>query len=86
QEELSCSSEVREALGVFHFFKGEQNEGKQVVVTVFKAEIGEQEIDVTSNPAEDYITDYRWLKPEELVEKIENHKPLKQWIEKQYKL
>jgi predicted house-cleaning noncanonical NTP pyrophosphatase (MazG superfamily)/8-oxo-dGTP pyrophosphatase MutT (NUDIX family) len=72
EEEISCTAEIGNPVGMYHFFVGEKNEGNQVTLTVFQAEIGDQKIDLSSNPADENITEYRWMKPEELIEKTDN--------------
>lgn len=42
------------------------------MLTVFEAEIGNQEIDLSENPADENITEYRWMKPEKLVQNSDN--------------
>jgi len=71
-EELSTEVEIGNPVGMYHFFVGENNDGDQVVPTVFEGEIGEQEINISDNPADENITEYKWLKPEELVWKSSN--------------
>lgn len=72
KEELSCDVKIGEPVGMYHFFTGEEDSGKQVVLTAFEADIGGQRIDLSGNPADENITDYRWLEPEEFIEKSEN--------------
>lgn len=72
QEELSCEAEIGETVGMYHFFTGEENDGDQVVLTAFEADIGEQEVDISDNPADENITEYHWLEPEEFMEKTGN--------------
>ena len=71
-EELSCDAEIHDPVGMYHFFTGSENSGKQIVLTVFEAEIDNQDIDISENPADEKITEYRWLEPEELIEKSSN--------------
>jgi 8-oxo-dGTP diphosphatase len=71
-EELSTEVEIGSPVGMYHFFAGENNDGDQVVLTVFEGEIEEQEINISDNPADENITEYKWLKPEELVRKSSN--------------
>lgn len=72
EEEISCSAEIGETVGMYHFFTGEDNSGDQVVLTAFKASIGEQEIDLSDNPADEKITEFEWLEADEFMEKTEN--------------
>lgn len=71
-EEISCEADIGEPVGMYHFFIGPEGEGDQVVLTAFEAEIGEQEIDISENPADENIHDYHWLEPKEFMEKTGN--------------
>lgn len=71
-EEISCEAEIGDPLGMYHFFIGPEDDGPQVVLTAFKGEIGEQEVDISDNPAEEHIEEYRWMEREEFMEKTEN--------------
>jgi predicted house-cleaning noncanonical NTP pyrophosphatase (MazG superfamily)/8-oxo-dGTP pyrophosphatase MutT (NUDIX family) len=73
EEEISCEAKIGEPVGMYHFFVGEEDNGDQVVLTVFESDIGDQEIDISDNPADENITDYRWMKPEELIRKTDNN-------------
>ena len=72
REEISVQAEISDPVGMYHFFIGEEDNGDQVVLTVFEADIGDQEIDISSNPADENITEYRWLSPEKFVNKTSN--------------
>lgn len=72
EEELSVEAEINSPVGIYHFFVGPENKGDEIVLTVFNAYIGDQEIDIDSNPADEGITEYRWMKPEDLIEKTSN--------------
>ena len=72
QEELSTQVEVGNPVGMYHFFVGADDDGDQVVLTVFEGEIDKQEIDISDNPANENITSYEWLTPEELIQKSSN--------------
>lgn len=72
EEEISCQAEIREPVGMYHFFMGPEGDGDQVVLTAFNAEIGDQEIDISNNPAEEGIVEALWMKPEELVNVSDN--------------
>jgi 8-oxo-dGTP diphosphatase len=72
QEEVSVDAEVNEPVGMYYFYIGEKGEGDQIVLTAFEADIGDQEIDISSNPADENITEYRWMTPDKLVEKTSN--------------
>ena len=71
-EEISVEAEISDPVGIYYFFMGEKDSGDQVVLTVFEADIGDQEIDISSNPADENITEYRWLSPEKFVKKTSN--------------
>ena len=72
QEELSTQVEVGNPFGMYYFFVGADDDGDQVVLTVFEGEIDPQEIDISDNPADENITSYEWLTPEELIQKSSN--------------
>jgi 8-oxo-dGTP diphosphatase len=72
QEEISCEAEIGEPVGMYHFFIGPDEDGPQVVLTAFETDIGEQEVDISDNPADENIQDYHWLEPEEFMEKTGN--------------
>lgn len=72
QEEISVDCEINEPVGMYYFFTGKENKGDQVVLTVFEADIGDQEIDISSNPANENLTEYGWLSPEKFIEKTSN--------------
>lgn len=72
EEEISCEAEIGEPVGMYHFFIGAEDDGDQVVLTAFYAEIGDQEIDISNNPAEEGIEEALWMKPKELIEASEN--------------
>lgn len=83
EEEISVDAEIGEPIGMYHFYIGEEREGDQVVLTVFEAEIGEQEVDISSNPAEEDIAEYRWLEPRKVLEMKVNEN-LKELVEKNF--
>lgn len=72
QEEISADAEINDPVGMYYFYIGEQEKGDQVVLTTFEADIGDQKIDISSNPANENITEYRWMTPEQLIEKTSN--------------
>lgn len=72
QEEISCKTEIGEPVGMYHFFTGPEDQGDQIVLTVFEADIDDQEVDISDNPVEEGITEYRWLGPGELIDKSDN--------------
>lgn len=72
QEEISCEAEIRDPVGMYHFFTEGEGKGDHIVLTVFEADIGGQEIDIFDNPVDEGITEYRWMKPDELIEKSDN--------------
>jgi len=80
KEEISCSIEIGDPVGVYHFFTGPKDNGDQVVLTVFEGDIGQQEVDITDNPADEGIVDVVWMRPEELIKKSSNSS-LKKLIE-----
>jgi len=72
QEEISADAEINDPIGMYYFYIGEKGKGNQVVLTAFEADIADQEIDISSNPANENITEYSWMKPEELIEETSN--------------
>lgn len=72
REEISCNAEIGEPVGMYHFFTGLEDEGNQVVLTAFEADIGDQEVDISNNPADENIQEYHWLEPEEFMKRTEN--------------
>ena len=72
EEEISCEAEIGKTVGMYHFFTGPEDGGDQVVLTAFEAEIGDQDVDISDNPADENIVEYHWLEPEELMEKTGN--------------
>lgn len=72
KEEISCEAEIGEPVGMYHFFTGPEDDGEQVVLTVFEADIGDQRIDISNNPADEGIEEALWMSPEEFLEASEN--------------
>lgn len=72
REEISCEADIGEPVGMYHFFTGDEDDGDQIVLTVFEADIEDREVDISDNPVEEGIEEYRWLKPEELIRKSDN--------------
>ena len=72
EEELSVNAEIKEIVGMYHFFVGSEDEGDEIVLTTFEADIGDQQIDISSNPADENITKYRWMTTDKLIEKTSN--------------
>lgn len=72
REELSIEIEIGDPIGIYHFFVGEKDDGDQIVLTVFEVESGDQQIDISRNPADENILDYKWLRPEKLIQKSSN--------------
>ncbi len=72
-EEISCKASIGDVYGTYHFFTGADDDGMQIVVTAFKASIGDREVDIGSNPAEDEnITEASWMTLDDLEEKCSN--------------
>lgn len=84
KEEISTDSDIGKPVGMYYFLKGENDDGDQIVLTVFEADIT-GEVDISSNPADEDISEYVWMKPEQLVQKSENES-LKQFISKHFDL
>jgi 8-oxo-dGTP pyrophosphatase MutT (NUDIX family) len=69
EEETGMSIEVEDCIGMYHFLTGPEDEGDQVSLTVFEASTDSYNVDINSNPADEDIEGYQWVKPEKLVEK-----------------
>lgn len=72
EDEVSLEINVTDCVGMYHFFIGPNNDGPQVVLTVFEAEIEGGHVNIRNNPADEEIEGYQWLKPEKLAERTEN--------------
>ena len=72
EEEISCEAKIGEPVGMYDFFTGSKSDSNQVVLTVFKADIDDQEVDISNNPADEGIDEALWMKPEEFLEASEN--------------
>lgn len=72
EEEISCEAKIGEPVGMYDFFTGSKSDSDQVVLTVFKADIDDQEVDISNNPADEGIDEALWMKPEEFLEASEN--------------
>jgi len=72
EEEISCEAKIGEPVGMYDFFTGSKSDSNQVVLTVFKADIDDQEVDTSNNPADEGIDEALWMKPEEFLEASEN--------------
>lgn len=69
REEVSLEIDIGETVGMYHFFIGPENDGEQVVLTVFDTEDFEGMVDIESGQADEAITGYSWMEPGELVER-----------------
>jgi len=83
REEISCEAEIGGPVGMYHFFTGSEDDGEQVVLTVFEADIGNQRIDISNNPADEGIEEALWMSPEELVN-ISDNDSLKELIQENF--
>lgn len=82
-EETSLEIDVKNCVGMYHFFIGPENNGNQVVLTAFTAKIEDGIVNIKDNPADEEIVGYQWIKPEKFLEKTENDS-LKRLIQKHY--
>lgn len=64
REEVSLEVDLKGPVGMYHFFI---TDDKQVVLTVYAAEIVSGEVDIESNPADEPIEGFEWVTPEEFV-------------------
>jgi 8-oxo-dGTP diphosphatase len=65
KEEVPLEVTVVSTLGTFHFFR--EKDGHQVICITFICTPKGREVDITKNPGEDGITDYRWVTKEEFL-------------------
>ncbi|MFB6190923.1 MAG: NUDIX hydrolase [Candidatus Nanohaloarchaea archaeon] len=84
QEEVSLEAEITEPVGMYHFFIGPENNGEQVVLTVFGTDGFSGDVDIGSNPADENITGYEWVTPEEFLDRDSNES-LKELVRTQYR-
>ena len=68
REEVFLDIEITKALGIWRFFK---NNKDQVICYTFLCKSKNKNIDLTKNPADENIINYKWLTKEEIL-KIEN--------------
>jgi 8-oxo-dGTP pyrophosphatase MutT (NUDIX family) len=85
EEETSLDIEVNDCVGMYHFFIGPNNNGDQVVLTVFTAENENGVVNISDNPADEDIEGYQWVRPENFLEKTENDS-LRRLIRETYNL
>ncbi|MFB6100864.1 MAG: NUDIX domain-containing protein [Candidatus Nanohalobium sp.] len=80
--ETSLEIEPGKPVGMYHFFRGPEDDGDQVTLTVFdvKSFSGEVNMD-TEHAEEDELKDYRWMTPEEIMEE-NTTETLKQMLRK----
>ena len=76
-EEIHLSVEIIKPLGLFWFFR---YDGDQVVCTTFLCKATNDAIDITKNPADENITEYRWVTKDEFLSEKYNvgHESMKQ--------
>ncbi len=63
-EEIHLTINIVKPLGFFWFFK---NDGDQVVCTTFLCTANDYEIDITKNPADENITEFKWVTKNEFL-------------------
>ena len=68
KEEVNLNVEIIKSLGIWWFFK---NNKDQVICYTFLCKPKDKNIDLTKNPADENIINYKWLTKEEII-KIEN--------------
>lgn len=64
REELGLSIQIVKPLGLFWFFR---QDGAQVICTTFLCSSTTKTIDITMNPADEYITQYKWVSKKEFL-------------------
>ena len=75
KEEVSLDIEIIKPLGAWWFFRDKDK--AQVICTTFFCKARNKDVDLANNPADEGITDYRWLTKEELLEEELPHESLK---------
>ena len=77
REEIHLSIEIIKPIGLFWFFK---YDGDQVICTTFLCRADNYDIDITKNPADENITEFKWVTKDEFLSEEYNvgHKSLKQ--------
>ena len=63
KEEINLSIKIRKIFGLFWFFRKKDKD--QVICTTFLCTTNNYEIDLTKNPTNENITEYRWVTKEE---------------------
>lgn len=63
-EEIHLSINIVKPLGFFWFFR---KDGDQVVCTTFLCTADDYEIDITKNPANENITEFKWVTKDEFL-------------------
>ncbi|MFA5925723.1 MAG: NUDIX hydrolase [Parcubacteria group bacterium] len=64
REEIGLSVEIIKPVGFFWFFR---HDGDQVVCTTFLCTANNYDIDITKNPADENITEYKWVTKDEFL-------------------
>lgn len=65
KEEVSLDIEIGELLGIWWFFR-EKND-VQVICNTFLCQVPNKNIDLSGNPADENILEYRWVTKEEFL-------------------
>ncbi|MBU4216850.1 NUDIX hydrolase [Candidatus Parcubacteria bacterium] len=78
-EEVHLSINIIKPLGFFWFFR---HDGDQVVCTTFLCTADDYEIDLTKNPADENITEYKWVTKDEFLgdEYVVMHESMKKLV------
>ena len=63
-EEIHLSINIVKPLGFFWFFRFDDS---QVICTTFLCTADDYDIDITKNPADENITEYRWVTKDEFL-------------------
>ena len=70
KEELGLKIKIIKPVGVWYFYS--QNNKHQVICNTFLCNIvGSDQIDTSKNPADEDISEYKWLTKEEILESQE---------------
>ena len=79
KEEVHLSIKIENVIGIFWFFRQDKD---QVVCTTFSCTADDYDIDLSKNPADEDIDEYRWVTKEEFLsdEYEVSHKSIKDLI------
>jgi 8-oxo-dGTP diphosphatase len=65
KEEVCLEIEIKHSLGVWWFFK--EKDGREIVCTTFLCIPKTTKVDLTKNPGQDNIKEYKWVSKQEFL-------------------